>query len=470
MPVTYNTIEMVEECHIPSFDIYWPASAGCSPRHVYDVARNVTCPTNQVAYYEPESVQETKDRRRLRGIRRGYPPYAMTPYYRSRVTTRKFLLRRRNATNGQDAYRQYGRVDRIGTTCVPVLERTEHLGPFTAEWTEVTDYNGGMEYIVNGFNAAKIDDARRKLIEDVSNKAREASYDVLTDIAEAREIPDLLRSISTDLIKVLRMMQGRFSLADLRQAAFIAPLDLIRHPKKALRRLGDNWMRYRYGIMPLIYSYRDLLKTINRGIDVRDKSSAGFQPEPTGVTLPGPTIVYKRTETMGDIRLRASVFQHFDWEGAAQYAGIGVNPLVTAWELIPYSFVVDWFVNVGDYIASNTSNSAAQMSFACVSRRDNYVKTTYVHFKNEDKYVTFTLCPCTPWLGAMPPSAPSRLISRPEEEQPYQQTEVQSYTRETFALNGAKLSFNPNLNWKRLLDGAVMSLNQLGKLSSFLKG
>lgn len=31
-----------------------------------------------------------------------------------------------------------------------------------------------------------------------------------------------------------------------------------------------------------------------------------------------------------------------------------VNPAVVAWELVPFSFVVDWFVNVGDVLSSYT--------------------------------------------------------------------------------------------------------------------
>lgn len=38
---------------------------------------------------------------------------------------------------------------------------------------------------------------------------------------------------------------------------------------------------------------------------------------------------------------------------AARLAPYGLtNPLLTAWELVPFSFVADWFVNVGDTIAS----------------------------------------------------------------------------------------------------------------------
>ena len=35
---------------------------------------------------------------------------------------------------------------------------------------------------------------------------------------------------------------------------------------------------------------------------------------------------------------------------AAQW-NLGSNPLLTAWEKVPYSFVVDWFIPIGDFIA-----------------------------------------------------------------------------------------------------------------------
>jgi hypothetical protein len=43
-----------------------------------------------------------------------------------------------------------------------------------------------------------------------------------------------------------------------------------------------------------------------------------------------------------------------------------INPLSVAWELVPFSFVVDWFVNVGNVLASCTD-------FAGMSLEDTYV-------------------------------------------------------------------------------------------------
>jgi len=56
-----------------------------------------------------------------------------------------------------------------------------------------------------------------------------------------------------------------------------------------------------------------------------------------------------------------------------------VNPILTAWEIIPYSFVIDWFVNVGTYLES--------MSF--LSLATNYTAAAGAKIK-WDKEITST--------------------------------------------------------------------------------
>lgn len=256
----------------------------------------------------------------------------------------------------------------------------------------------------------------------------------------------------------------------LRAGARISPKKLLKSSYRSLRKLGSEWMGYRYGVMPLVYSYRDAQKLLRRGKATYNRKVRKVYPVSSGVTFPPNTTTYLWSEVVGDITFRAQVFQYFRWVEAARFAGLGMNPLRTAWELIPYSFVVDWFVNVGDYITRRTSQPLSTMSWACISRRSSYTKQYWVHYKNEDKTVTFANRLPTGWIGGTPPATPSRVISRPEENQLYKQEEVQSYERTLFPLSGAQLSYKPSLNWKRGVDSAVMANNQLRGVIRLFKG
>lgn len=45
----------------------------------------------------------------------------------------------------------------------------------------------------------------------------------------------------------------------------------------------------------------------------------------------------------------------FEWRSFLDSFGLNVNPS-TIWAVIPWSFVVDWFVNIGDYLKSNETD------------------------------------------------------------------------------------------------------------------
>ena len=51
---------------------------------------------------------------------------------------------------------------------------------------------------------------------------------------------------------------------------------------------------------------------------------------------------------------------------------LGSNPLLTAWELVPYSFVVDWFVPIGDFINQYASTDGLVFISGTESLSVNY--------------------------------------------------------------------------------------------------
>lgn len=354
-------------------------------------------------------------------------------------------------------------------SCSPIVDEVVNTGGKTAKWYDVSRPTGYTNYVVSQFDDSEIADAVATVENDVALDALR-SYDVLTDLAEAREIPSLVISISKDLLSILRLMRGRFTQFELQTSARMTISDLLRHPYKSLRKLGDWWMQYRYGIMPLAYSYRDLMKNLNRGICMTSRKSKVVSPQRTNVTLPGSGSTYFWTETLGEHKISATVFQQFDSTNDSVLSGLGMNPCATAWELIPYSFVIDWFVNAGDYITRRTSRPLSKYHWACISHRENYAVTKYIHYPNSDKTITFGNVLPTPWHGTSPPATAPEVISRPECSYPVERTEYQLYDRWLFGLNDAKLVVKTSLNWRRLMDSAVMAVNQLGSMNRSLKG
>lgn len=471
MPVTsYNTVEEISRCDIAGQSYTWPTYNGCSGRVTYYGHTYYLPPVSTPTLYDSGDEVITRMVDKHKGLRKGYPPFVFTPWHVSRIKTTNHLLRRRNGTNLYTiAYQQYGHVANPGTGCVAYLERTESDGPELTEWYDVTHYDNSPSYTVNSIREADIEDAKRRVMDNVSLEAL-TSYDVLTDIAEAREIPQLVQSVTSDLLQILRTLRGRYNINDLRAVSRWPIKKLLRHAKKAYRKLGDEWMAYRYGIMPLVYSYRDINKLLDRGQSTITRKSETVSAAPTGVTLPGSTSQYRWVDTSGNVVVRGTVFQNFTWERLAQLAGLGVNPLTTAWELIPYSFVIDWFVNMGDYITRSTSLPLSRLNWACISQRSKYSVRTWVHYKKDDKVFNCSVLKCTPWMGANPPTPPPRTVQRPEESQLLQEVEYDEYRRSLFPLSGAQLTINPNLNWRRMVDSAVIANNLLRSCIKAFKG
>lgn len=125
--------------------------------------------------------------------------------------------------------------------------------------------------------------------------------------------------------------------------------------QKRLDYVTNKWLEYRYGWMPLVHSTYDALETLEKKVfgglhPVAGRSSAsdnGCKMSGSGsFGDPSVRIDYNlryRTEVVVQFSLPSSK-QIYDWTS--------VNPVGIAWELMPYSFVADWFTNIGDVLSS----------------------------------------------------------------------------------------------------------------------
>lgn len=126
------------------------------------------------------------------------------------------------------------------------------------------------------------------------------------------------------------------------------------------RTFTDQWLMYRYGILPTMLDLYGIGAAaedyyVNRPlrISVQKKSSIPFNGSSSVLGYFGSlgAMATTRTRWSGktDIKVRLDASVSHAEHRAMQQLGI-VNPATVVWELIPYSFVLDWFVNIGDYI------------------------------------------------------------------------------------------------------------------------
>lgn len=279
---------------------------------------------------------------------------------------------------------------------------------------------------------------------DALADAKSTAFDVLTTIAELKETADLIR---TNWTRIARTMREIFRLADLvyrkkwKQLSWMTNRSLRRRRSLLARskELASLWLEYRYGIMPNVYAIQDAIKALElkytKGQVIRGKSS---------------TTQSLNKSTTGSLVLSAdqTVYYSDVWTGSRTYRGsayvkisdnrvrFGFDPLVTTWERIPFSFIVDWGLKVGNWLKAWSPFSGTETLGVMVSIKDDY---TWRHSYSIDFH------------GAM-----SGVFTNNDATE----KQVKSYTRVP-AGAGILPSFNLRLTTERLIDVAALILSDI---------
>lgn len=204
----------------------------------------------------------------------------------------------------------------------------------------------------------------------LNGKVRDMDINLAVSLAEASQAFEMLADIAVRLARALFEVR-KFQF---RAAARTLGIDV---PRQVSRRnsWSKNWLAYRYGWTPLYYDAVGIMvavhKMCNRPIV---KAVNGY----CKVTPPARTVSYPAAEyTHADARrvfsssgvqwvvsttgqehyvARAGVIIRYTNENLASLESLGLtNAYELVWELLPGSFIADWFVNIGDKIADMTS-------------------------------------------------------------------------------------------------------------------
>lgn len=379
---------------------------------------------------------------------------AMSEYTRGVETTTRML----SSIDRKFTHASYTSTGKCGKTQACA---TYGPNPVSASWTE--NYHIGMLSHLPIFGKS-INDYRSEVPDLVSSTQQEAfskalnSYDLLTEIGEAGEtLRYLMGKVHgvTGLMNKLRSHdpdaynQGRRSTAK----------TLLRSSDKSLRKLGARWMEYRYALMPLFYSVKDIQGLL-------DSHGAKYHTERSKdiITCNDSPFAfgdeYLLNSVSGSIEVRSLTKASYDLGSLQRLASVvGLNPFRTAWELVPLSFVVDWGLNVGDAITSLTGLDYSSQRNGCTTVRSK-IRGEVVHHRkvNDIVYWEWNKNAC----GFAPP--PWNRVFNVTYNNLLEVTEIDSYVRTLWSRPEPKVVFNPSLSWKRIVDSLVLGYQPTRKL------
>lgn len=301
-------------------------------------------------------------------------------------------------------------------------------GDYYLHWSGTSpDYPAQMAFDpLSGNRSTAISAAYTSALESLNDQIR-GNTDLSIDLAQGSKS---LR-IGQDVSKIVRSI-----------LKFRKPLELIKG-------IGNARLAWVYGIKPTFQSLYDAVHheavhynnefAFSQG---RGKDGGTGEASDTGAQWPDYT--YK-TSWSGSYqaRVQLGIVMRIPDTPQTQIARLSsLNPVSIAWELVPFSFVVDWFVNIGGYLR----DLETALTYSSYFVRGYKTTTTYTryYFMANRAYTQFGVRRDGMWGMEITRKDFNRAIlsSYPMPERP---------------------AFNANLGSGRLFNGAALLTIFLGK-------
>lgn len=213
-----------------------------------------------------------------------------------------------------------------------------------------------------------LDITQLKILAGTQAKASvlEADFAGATFVAElSKTIKFLANPIQSFYKQLLRLQKRRLTAAE---------------KFSNLREFIENgWLTYRCGIMPLVYQTRDAARAVEnvgknperytaRGSAQNDGTVSVIQTASSGVWD-----IERAVETTRQLSVRSGIIYEHDSRNSF---GVSLRDVAdAAWEVVPFSFVVDWFANVNDFIGAIAPKVGVRTLGSWTTTYDQYAST-----------------------------------------------------------------------------------------------
>lgn len=216
---------------------------------------------------------------------------------------------------------------------------------------------GGIDLSIDGFQARKTLDLTKKIFNVRSH------LKTMADLIGKASFKTIPHKGSKSKRVLSRRNHQRLTRKQQTDQIFRTPL----------KEVGSAWLAFTYGVKPTLQTIFDLVK----GEAVRCGNSLTIQKaNPNGTMRKHVRGKERQERTDSTNYANAKIVTKFTSDYSQLIGGTyqpgttfleglsrltSLNPISIAWELLPFSFVVDWFVNIGGYLRSMESALLSRM-------------------------------------------------------------------------------------------------------------
>jgi hypothetical protein len=230
----------------------------------------------------------------------------------------------------------------------------------------------------------------------IADQVRGHEFNLGVALGEAHKTAAMIGDTAITIAKTIRdVKKGNFPAAAKRLGLSKTPPQMSSKKKAA-----SNWLALQYGWMPLLSDVHNGAEALAHNL--RKPYKMRFKAH---FTQRDPAVIYS-TAHPWNYRITRYIAKQYIYEMSEssvptlpQNLGLA-DPEVVLWELVPFSFVVDWFLPIGDYLSlraevsrfngkwitstKNYAQSQFQSAGNCTVTNIGVARRTY------HRYITFT--------------------------------------------------------------------------------
>jgi len=223
---------------------------------------------------------------------------------------------------------------------------------------------------------------------------------VTTAFTKRKEVASVLRTLTSNLQEARHPKGASFAKRRLDLYKQLLETRAARNlPKDSVGAIATAWLEYRYAIRPLLGDIRNAINAIQKQLEFTKRQTARGKElrvyDDVEISLDSLTRVDGvlrediKIERKGFVRASAGVLFVIEDNISSLAAILGLDqPIESAYELIPFSFVLDWVVNIGEWLQSITKTSGLSLLSSWVTL--TYLESTKVtpirHFTRDPNY------------------------------------------------------------------------------------